>query len=173
MIPYRMTAAALLLAVAACSPALDWREIRPEDSGVIAMFPCKPKLFARQVPLAGAKVEMRLASCMAKDTTYAIGYANVVDPGQVTRAIEQLRGAAAVNIGAAPAGGVAWSVSGMTPNPLAEKVVMTGHDAEGKPIHEQAVFFVKGLRVYQATMVGPVLDPEAAETFFGGLKLVS
>jgi hypothetical protein len=32
---------------------------------------------------------------------------------------------------------------------------------------------VKGLRVYQATIVGPVLDKEAVETFFSGLKLTS
>jgi hypothetical protein len=173
MIPFRTTVGGLLLAVAACSPALDWREVRPEDSGMVAMFPCKPQRLARSLALAGDTVEMRLASCTAQDTTYAIGYATLSDPGRVTPAIEQLRRAAAANIGAKPVGGSAWSVAGMTPNPLAEKLMLEGHDAAGKTVREQTVFFVKGLRVYQATIVGTAPDAEAAETFFGGLKLVS
>jgi hypothetical protein len=31
--------------------------------------------------------------------------------------------------------------------------------------------FAYGTRVYQATMVGPHLEPEAVETFFGALHL--
>jgi len=171
MLPPR-PALALLLPLVACSPALDWREVRPADSDALALFPCKPERFARRVPLAGAQVEMRLASCKAQDTTYAIGYATLVEPAQVTPALVQLRSAAAANIGGTPAA-ADWTIAGMTPNPLAQKLVMQGHDAEGKPVHEEAVFFVRGLRVYQATMVGPALDPAAAETFFNGLKLLT
>jgi len=167
-----MTAAGLAAALLGCSPALDWREVRPEESGALAMFPCKPQRFTRRVPLAGAQVEMRLASCTVQDATYAIGYATLGDPRQVTPALGELSRAAAGNIGASPTP-TAWSIAGMTPNPLAQRLVMSGHDAEGKPVQEQAVFFVRGLRVYQATVVGPALDAAAAETFFSGLKLLS
>ena len=173
VIPPRIAAVGVLLAVAACSPTLDWRQVRSDESGVVAMFPCKPQRYARQVPLASMTVDLRLASCTAKETTYAIAYASVAQPGQVSAAVEELRRAAAANIGAPAVTGTAWSVRGMTPNPLAEKLLMDGHDAKGQAVREQAVFFVKGLRVYQATMVGPVLDAEAADTFFSGLKLTS
>jgi hypothetical protein len=118
----------LLLALVACSPALDWREVRPADSDAVALFPCKPGRYARNVPLAGAKVEMRLASCTAQDMTYAIAYVTLVEPGQVTPALDQLRHAAAANIGATPAASD-WTIRGMTPNPLAQRLVMQGHDA--------------------------------------------
>ncbi|HJV94503.1 MAG TPA: hypothetical protein VJ608_00645, partial [Albitalea sp.] len=63
---------ALVLSLAACSPALDWRDVQPEGSGAAALFPCKPDRFARSVMLAGAKVQMVLASCAASGTTFAL-----------------------------------------------------------------------------------------------------
>ena len=33
---------------AACTPTLDWREVRPEASGLVALFPCKPDRHARR-----------------------------------------------------------------------------------------------------------------------------
>jgi hypothetical protein len=61
----------------------------------------------------------------------------------------------------------------MTPHPLAARLSLEGRGTDGAAVHEQAVFFARGLRVYQATVVGPVLDAEAADTFFSGLKLAS
>ena len=44
----------LLAALIACSPTLDWREARPEGSGVAALFPCRPDQHERTVRIAGA-----------------------------------------------------------------------------------------------------------------------
>jgi hypothetical protein len=172
MTPLRWISGGVLLVLAACTPALDWREVRPVDSDAQALFPCKPGRHARTVQLAGAAVEMHLAACKAQDATYAVAYATLPEPAQVTPALDQLRRAAAANIGGTPAASD-WTIAGMTPNPLTQKLVMQGRDPEGKAVQEQAVFFVRGLRVYQATIVGPVLDPAAVDTFFGGLRLVS
>ncbi|HEV7915613.1 MAG TPA: hypothetical protein VGP22_17745, partial [Albitalea sp.] len=70
--------------MAACSPALDWRESRPADSDAVAMFPCKPERFARQLALAGAPVQMHLVSCTAANVTYAVAYARLADPARLT-----------------------------------------------------------------------------------------
>ena len=35
-----------------CTPALDWREVRPV-AGVVALFPCKPTSLTRELRLAG------------------------------------------------------------------------------------------------------------------------
>ncbi len=168
---WRSGVAAFVLA--ACTPALDWREVRPVDSEAVALFPCKPQRASRDVMLAGVRVRMHLASCTAQAVTYALGYALLGDPADVNTALNEMRSASAANIGAKTATRSAWSVSGMTPNPLAEKLTMQGHDAQGEAVREEAAFFVKGLRVYQATIVGPKLDKEAVDTFFSGLKLSS
>jgi len=37
-------------------------------------------------------------------------------------------------------------------------------------VQEHAAFFVHGLRVYSATVIGAQPSPQAVELFFGGLK---
>ena len=41
----------------------------------------------------------------------------------------------------------------------------------GSNIGTHAVFFARGLRVYQATVMGPHVDADTVETFFGSLKI--
>lgn len=158
------------LGLAACSPALNWREVRPEGSDLVAMFPCKPDRFVRQVPLAGARVEMQLVSCAVDGVSYAVVQARVADPMQVGPALQALRDAAAGNIGGQAASVVPFTVGGMTPNPQAVRFVAEGRGADGTPVREQAGVFARGLQVYQATVVGPSLEGPAVETFFGGLR---
>jgi hypothetical protein len=161
------------LGLAACSPALNWREVRPEGSDLVAMFPCKPDRFVRQVPLAGARVEMHLVSCAVDGVSYAIVHARVAEPVQVGAALEALRESAAGNIGGQASAQAAFTVRGMTPSPLAVRFSAEGHGADGTPVREQAGVFARGLQVYQATVVGPALDPQATDTFFSGLRLGS
>lgn len=160
-------------AMAACSPAHNWREVQPESSGLVAMFPCKPKSFERQVMLAGSKVTMRLISCSVEGTVYALAHAALDDPARVTPALAELRTAAAANIGGHPTELGALAVDGMTPNPLAQKLAIQGRAADDAAVQEQAGFFAKGMQVYQATIVGPEIDGHSADTFFSGLRFVS
>jgi hypothetical protein len=161
------------LGLAACSPSLNWREIRPEASELVALFPCKPDRFARTLMLAGNSVEMRLMSCSVDGVTYALSYAALEDAARISPALKQLRDAAAANIGGQARQGAPFAVAGMTPQALAQRWRLQGHAADGAAVHEQIGLFSKGLRVYQATVVGPQLDAEAAEVFFGGLKFAS
>lgn len=167
-------AAGLALACVAggCTPALDWREVRPESSGLVALFPCKPYGNARELRLAGASVEMTLYSCTAAGTTYAVAFADVGQPDLVGRALDELTTAAARNIGAGAAHTVTpLRVEGMTPNPHASRSALAGQLNDGRRVEEQVAVFSRGLRVFQATMVGKTLDSDAVETFFGAMRL--
>ncbi|MDO9316352.1 MAG: hypothetical protein Q7T97_17600 [Burkholderiaceae bacterium] len=157
--------------VAACSPALDWRDTLVPDSGASAVFPCKPDAHVRQVVLAGAGRKMHLASCMAADTVYAVSHVDVGDLGQVTEAMQALRALAAENVGGAAKVIAPQTVPGMTPHPLAERLAVAGKRSDGSVIEAQAIFFTQATVVYQATVVGGHLDPDAVDTFFSALKL--
>lgn len=162
----------LLLALVACAPTLDWRLVRPEEGSIEALFPCKPKSHARTVALAGSHVRMLMYACTVAEHTYALTFADLGDPRTVTPALREMRTAASANIGGIEAGASAFEVAGMTPNPAAQRVEVKGQLPDGAPIRQQAGFFAKGTRVYQASIVGPRPAGEAADSFFAGLKLL-
>jgi hypothetical protein len=160
------------LAVAGCSPALDWRESRPEGSGAQLMFPCRPASHARRVTLSGADVEMSMFACGAGGTTYALTFADLGDPALVTPALAELAVAVASHVrGGTPAASQPIAVRGMTPNPKATLWRFAGQLPDGRAVQERTALFAHGTRVYQATMLGPALDGEAEEIFFGALRV--
>ncbi len=162
----------LAVGMASCTPALNWREVRPDGAGLAALFPCKPDLHTRRLPLAGTLVEMSLLACTTAGATYAVGFADVAEPERVPRALDELAGAAARNIGstAVPAT-LSLRVTGMTPHAQARRQALAGHGVDGRQVHEQVAVFARGARVYQATMVGVRLDDDAVAMFFGALRL--
>ncbi len=167
----RVAAWGVLLALAGCSPTLDWREVRPEDSGALAMFPCKPSTDARMVTLADARVRMVLVACRAGDTNWGLAYADMADPAKVTPALQALRAASAGNLNGRAAAVGPVRIEGMTPNAQAERVRVQGTLPDGTGVGLEAMYFARGTRVYQATAMGSRLDPDAVAQFFDGLKL--
>ena len=160
-----------LLGLAACTPTLDWREVRPEGSGVVAMFPCKPDSRTRTVTLAGAAVPLTLLACKAGGSTWALAHADLADPARVGSALAELRTAAAANLGAGAPVELPLKLDGVTPNPASGRVELSGRLPDGTPMQEQLALFTKGTRVFQATVLGPHLAADALEPFFSGLRL--
>jgi hypothetical protein len=158
-------------AIAACSPAQDWRELQPDGSGAALMFPCKPVSHARQVPLDGAPVMLTLHACTAGDeVTYALAVADVADPARVATALQALRDSAAGNVAAGAPAPLPLDVRGATPNPAAGRAAYAGTRSDGQPVQMQVAVFSKGTRVYQATVIGRQIGTDAADTFFGALR---
>lgn len=168
-----LCALATALTVAGCSPSLDWRETRAEGAGVVALFPCRPDRHVRPVTVAGASTTMEMLVCSAAGATFALSFLDMTDPAAVTAAVSELRATALANIAGTQLASVPMPVSGMTANPQAARLSMTGRLPDGTATQEQAAFFVKGLRVFQASVIGAKLVPEMTDTFFAGLKLPS
>ena len=165
------SAAALPAALAGCAPALNWREVRPDGSGLEAVFPCRPDRHERRVALAGASALMQMHVCQAAGLTFAVSLVDVDAPDRVGRAMAELRALAVSNVGATDSTVAALQVPGMTPNPQSALL-----DARGRPVGAErlglrAAFFSKGLRVFQATVVGADPSVEATQPFFAGLRV--
>lgn len=161
----------VVAALCACSPVLDWREMRAEGSGVVAAFPCKPDRHARTVPLAGEAVRMEMLVCSAGGATFALSFVDVGDPARVSATLVELQRLATGNLSASTIVSAPMQVPGMTPSPNAVRLRLEGRGPDGTGLSEQAGFFVRGLRVYQATVLGKSLPAEVADTFFAGLRL--
>lgn len=155
----------------ACTPALDWREVRPPGGGVTLLFPCKPDSHARRVQLGPHSVRLELHACTAAGTTWALAFADMAEPNRVGPALQELRSAAARNLAASAPQTLVLKVEGATPNPSSQRIQFQGRMPDGRAVTEQVAVFTKGTRVFQAIALGDKLDAEAAENFFGSLRL--
>ncbi|MCY7314917.1 MAG: hypothetical protein LH480_04670 [Rubrivivax sp.] len=178
--PNRHAAVGALLAAAllgGCSPVLDWREVRLADSRAQVLMPCKPSAQERNVSLAGQPVRLSLHACAAGGQTWGIAFADVAEPGRVGPAMAELGASAAGNIGAgrpgraAAARPIALQVPGATPHAASQRWRLQGTRPDGTPLHMQLAVFAHGTRVFQATALGEPLADDAADTFFGGLRI--
>jgi hypothetical protein len=162
--------AALAACTAACSPTLDWREFVPEGSGISVTFPCRPDRYARTLAVAGEKVRMEMLVCTTADTTFAVTFLDLADPSRVSSALRDLRATAIANVQGTTPRTTPLLIKDMTPNDEAVRLSADGRMPDGSAVREYAAVFAHGLRVYQATVIGPRPDPQGVEVFFGGLR---
>lgn len=163
---------AALLALAACSPALNWREVRPEGTRLNLLLPCKPDKAQKVVPLGGRPTPLSMLGCDADGATFAVAVADVGDPSQAASVLALWQDLALANMKAAPASRqpLPLKVPGATPGTPATRVQAQGQRADGAAVSGQAAYFAQGSQVFQVVMYAPRIAPEVAETFFSSLK---
>ncbi|MFY7864346.1 hypothetical protein [Roseateles sp.] len=161
----RLAGFLLATSLAACSPALDWREVRPAGSGVQALFPCKPQINVRPATPAEPS-SMGLAECKAADLSFSLAWADLSEPQMVTPALLQMRQSLAAKLQAPGTAGTAFQVPGMTPNPEAQVQVFSGASQTA-----HVAVFARGLRVYQVVVLGKKGANEAWDGFVSAVKL--
>ena len=173
-------AAILSCALAACAPALNWREVRPEQTdGLQATFPCKPDAVERRLALPGLPepVVLHVLSCQADGGMWVLSHLTVTDAAQVPVALRALAAATRGNVEAATraatrqagadvaAATVALraselppaTVPGMTPQPDSRAwrfdALRPGEGGgPGVPMAVTAWHFSHGLTVFQASV---------------------
>lgn len=155
--------------IAACTPALDWRDVRPVE-GMVLQFPCRPSVQKRVVALSGLPVTLALHACAAAGQTWGLAAADVGDPARVPAALTELRTSAALNIDAKageplplPAGGAVVAGDGV-------RLRLAGHLPDATAVEMQLAVFAYGTQVFQASALGGRLDGEAADYFFASIR---
>lgn len=165
-----MLAAILLLA--ACSAALDWRQLQPDGWSLQAALPCKPASQQRQVALAGQPVLLTMLACTTDAHTFALASADLGDPARVGPVLQALGQAARANVQGAVGSDQPAQVPGMTPNPAARRWRLQGRLPGGQAVAEQVQVFAHGTRVFQAAVIGPQADDARAAPLFDALKVL-
>ena len=155
------------LVLAACSPSLDWREVR-EGTNLIATLPCKPDRGSRTVPLAGRDTELRMLGCDAAGMTFAVARAHAGEGSRVAQVRAHWQAASVANVA-----GKVVRESAFAPRGAADgtRLSVTGHGIDGRPLQSEAAYFARGNEVFQAVIYGPSIPPDAADAFFTGLRL--
>lgn len=160
-------------ALPACAPVLNWRQMRPEGWALEAAMPCRPDRLSRDLPLAGTTVTLTLLVCRVGEHSFALASAVLPDPGSVPAVLQALVAAARDNVAGQVEAERPLRVPGMTPQPSALHRRLHGQAPDGRAVTEEVAVFAHGMRVFQATVLGPALDTAQTAPFFDGLKVVS
>jgi len=158
-----MAAAALAVATAACSPELDWREVRSEPGRFVAVLPGKPRLEERQLYGRPGMV-MHLWSARAGEALYGVGYADA--PRADASLVPSTRDALTANIGG---------------RLVSDREIVVGtargreFTAEGPKVTLMARVLLADHRLYQVALVAKKgeVDSAAADTFFSSFRLAA
>jgi hypothetical protein len=165
-----------LLLLAACSPAFNWREVRPENTRLSLLLPCKPDKAQKIVPLGGTPTTLFMLGCDAGGATFAVALADLGNSSNAAKAqavLAQWQSLTLANMKAAPASAEAlpFKLPGATPQAPPTLVKALGQRADGTAVNGQAAYFAQGSQVFQAVVYAATISPEVAETFFSSLKL--
>lgn len=163
--------ACLVGALSACAPTFNWRELPIGATALTAVFPCKPELVSRTLPLAQAQRAVEMRSCDAGGVTFAIAHADLPDPAQAPVVLADWRASTLAGLRADPASVRSDPPRGLPVLPQVQ-VLRAGRAAgDTPPVHLTGVWFAGRRDVFAAFVMGPVVPAEATEPFFAGLRL--
>ncbi|MDB5819293.1 MAG: hypothetical protein JWQ11_2933 [Rhizobacter sp.] len=118
---------------------------------------------------------MRLHSCVAGDATFALTVSDIADAALVSKSLDALKQSAIRNIDATSTSRTMFSLKGTAPAVAAERLASVGRLPDGSAVLQNAAFFVKQSRIYQATILSKAdhrLEADAADTFFDSIVFV-
>lgn len=180
---WRWLGLSFALALIACSPALNWREVRLE--GLTAMLPCKPDHAVRTVRLGADAVEMEMAGCEAADALYAISHVRSPDATQSRNLQVHWRTAILGNLQAksvqtrdfklakAPADAyqVPFNPTVTDPGAQWELLWAQGQREDASTVQARLLWFSIGADTYHVAVYGARLTPEAVDMLYSDLRL--
>ena len=181
------TYALAILATAACSPALNWREVSLE--GLVALLPCKPDHAVRPVQLGSQNTVLQMAGCEAGGALYAISHVHIADAAQVGATQVAWRQSTLANLQASAVQTQSLPLAKLLPGkPQARATGSTtggsaaadttfnvekldGKRPDGTAVQARLAWLTKGQDIYHVAVYGAKLDQEMSELLFSELRL--
>ena len=159
-----------LLAVTACSPALNWREARL--AGLTALLPCKPDKAQRAVELGTRTLHMALQACEAQSTLFAMSHIALQTPEQAAAVIADWRSATLANMRSTGVQEQPFQIRGLSSLVAPVQLVASGVNATGAPVRARLAWFASGAHVYHLAIYGADVSSGLSEPLFADLRLL-
>ena len=170
-----------LATLSACSPSLDWREVRFEGelqasdvSPLMALLPCKPDRATREQSVGGERVSLSMMGCPAAGATFTLSRMVLKNSANVPQVLAAWQAAAQANMtkqsNAAQPETWPFKVRGASGWPAAVRMSLSAN---------QFAWFAQlagpDIVLYQAAIYGSQdakpLAAGATDTFFESLRL--
>lgn len=160
----------LVLGLLACSPTLNWREVRPEGVSLSMLLPCKPDRANKSVPLDGRDTVLSMTGCEAGGAMFALARADVGDASRAAQVLAQWQSLTLAHMRAPAAVTQNAQVVGADALPQPVLVSARGSHPNGQAVEGRALYFARGSQLFQAVVYAPRVSSEAVETFFSSFK---
>lgn len=165
----------LLAVLCACSPTLDWRELRVDDAGLRARLPCKPERATRAVRLGEQALDMGLVGCEAGDAMWALSSARWPTTEPLGEGLARWRQATLAHLAAEPVAPAQGFVPpGALELPQSQSLHVRARDPGGAALDVQLAWFAhvsaQGATLYQAALYARQPQPEAAQAWLESLR---
>ena len=159
--------AAWVLALAACSPALNWRSVPLGEISVT--LPCKPDRGQRPVQLGEHTVNMEMVGCEADGALFAVSRVRVPDgvaPGVLqaqwqSATLQQMRAQTPPELEAHVA---------VPKSPPVRVWQAQGRQADGQAVQAKLAWVGVGGDLLHLAVYASRLTPELTEAFFDGIR---
>lgn len=175
-----------LALLAACSPRLNWREVRPPDAGFVVALPDKPQTVTREItfehPGGAVRADMTMVSTGVGATLFAVGTVRlpshaVEPPAALAATLAWFRDGLARNLrGTATGAARAQAPAGLGVRALraAEAFSVKGQAGDGRAARLAARLYVADDRLFQLVAIGAEgeIPPQALDTFFDSFRLL-
>jgi hypothetical protein len=167
----------LLLALMACTPQYNWREINSVDDGFKVMLPAKPVFASREINLDGVKVTMKVAVAEVNRTLFSVGIVTLPADNDAQRAsaLAAMRTQMLRNLNASETGSTVEqvAVANLQGKTLSHTpaILIQAHGV-AKPSNMVGGFVARGARAYQYLVLGEVIDAESARYFTDSFRLL-
>ena len=197
---YYLVISAILTPLLACTPALDWREVRFEGaleasdaSPLTALLPCKPDRATREQTVGGERVSLSMMGCPAAGATFTLSRMVLKTPAKAPQVLAAWQAATLANLVPNDKAQVDKAqtaqpvtspikVPGASGWPAAARISVPAGVAKGSApagMAGQVAWFAQlagpDLVLYQAAIYGAQdakpLTAEATSTFFESLRL--
>ena len=175
VVTYGMLLLAGVATLGGCTPALNWRQVSADDSGLTVLLPCKPEHATRSVMMrvdaSDVETNLSLHGCEASGMQFTLGDMVVPPDLTATQAMQAWRLASLATLRVSHTDAVPKSWDMMASH--AQTEFMRANVGTDKN-QVQWAWFAYGNKIYQAAVYGDAKEKglsDAAETYFSGIKL--
>ncbi len=166
----------MLAGLGACTPALNWREVRFDDARWVGWLPCKPDRAQRTVNLGGPSAQLSLMGCQADGMDFTLAQLTLPAGLSATQAQQAWKTASLASLQAASdtpsdVPSTDWVLAGASAVMTPQRVVAQGGQGQSA---RWAWFAYDGL-LYQLAVYAPAARAaraqQAMDSLISGLRL--
>jgi hypothetical protein len=156
----------------ACTPALNWREVRFDNARWVGWLPCKPDRAQRTVDLGGHAAQLSLMGCQADDMDFTLAQLSLPVSLSAVQAQQAWKTASLSSLQApAEVPSQDWVLAGASPDLKPQRVMAQG----GQGQSARWAWFAYDGQLYQAAVYSraarSVQAEQAMESLLSGLRL--